>query len=125
MTVEVAADTLPVEAVMRECVVPQLRPGQKLVLDNVRTHKSATLRQLVEAAGCCELHFLPASSPDLSPIEEAFAKVKALVRRAKARTTEAVQRAIGPALDAGTPQSARHFFAHCGYGTATLPCKTL
>jgi hypothetical protein len=124
MTVVGAADRLTVETVLRECVVPQLRPGQKVVLDNVRTHKGAGVRQLIAAAGC-ELHFLPAYSPDLSPIEEAFAKGKAVLRRAKARTSEAVQQAIGPALDAFTAQDARHFFRHCGYGTAKYPCETL
>jgi transposase len=124
MTVEGAADTPVVEAFMRECVVPLLRPGQQVVLDNVRPHKGDGRRQLVEGAGC-QLHSLPASAPDLSPIEEAFATFKAALRRAKARTTEAVQQAVGPALDAITPQDARHFFTHCGYGTATLPCKTL
>ena len=120
MTVEGAADTPVVEAFMRECVAPLRRPGQKVVLDNVRPHKGDGLRQLVEAAGC-QLHFLPAYSPDLAPIEEAFATFKAALRRAKARTAAAVQQAVGPALDAITPQDARHFFTHCGYGTATLP----
>ena len=67
---------------------------------------------------------MPAYAPDLFPIEEAFATCKAVLRRANARTVEAVQQAVGPALDATTPQDARNFFAHCGYGTATLPCKT-
>ena len=117
MTVAGAADTLVVEAFVREWVVPHLRAGQILVLDNVRTHKSDGLRRLVEAAGC-QLRFLPPYSPDLSPIEEAFAKFKALLRRAKARTVAAVVVAIGQALDAITPRDARQFFAHCGYGTA-------
>jgi transposase len=120
MTVVGAADTLTVEAFVRECVVPTLRPGQLLVLDNVRTHKSDELRRLVAAAGC-QVRFLPAYSPDLSPIEEAFSKVKTLLRRAEARTAEALEAAIGPALDAITPQDARHYFAHCGYGTAKQP----
>lgn len=118
MTVQGAADTLTVEAFVREVVVPTLRPGQILVLDNVRTHKSDGLRRLVEGAGC-QVRFLPAYSPDLSPIEEAFSKFKTLLRRAKARTVEAVEAAIGAALDAITPQDARHYFAHCGYGIAT------
>jgi DDE superfamily endonuclease len=124
MTVVGAADPLTGEACVRECVVPTLRPGQLLVLDHVRTHQSAELRRLVAAAGC-QVRFLPASSPDLSPIEEAFAKVKTLLRRAEARTVEALEVAIGPALDAITPQEARHYFAHCGYGIAKQPCKTL
>ena len=118
MTVSGAADTLVVEAFVRAYVVPQLRAGQVLVLDNVRTHKSAGLRRLVEAAGC-QLRFLPPYAPDLSPIEEAFSKVKALLRRAKARTVAAVEVAIGVALDAITPRDARQYFRHCGYGIAT------
>jgi transposase len=117
MTVVGAADTRVVEAFVRECVVPHLRAGQVLVLDNVSIHKSAEVRRLVAAAGC-HLRFLPAYSPDLSPIEEAFAKFKALLRQAKARTVEAVEVAIGHALDAITPRDARQFFAHCGYGIA-------
>lgn len=118
MTVRGAADALTVEAFLRTLVVPLLRPGQILVLDNVATHKGAGVRRLVEAAGC-QLRFLPAYSPDLSPIEEAFAKLKALLRRAKARTAAALDAALGSALDAITPRDARHYFAHCGYGTAT------
>jgi transposase len=120
LTIDGAADALAVEAFVRVCVVPLLRPGQKLVLDNVRTHKGATLRRLVEATGA-QMHFLPPYSPDLSPIEEAFSKFKAALRRAKARTGGAVHQAIGPALDTITPHDARHYFTHCGYGLATLP----
>ena len=117
MTVTGAADTPTVEAFVREFVVPLLRPGQALVLDNVATHKGAGLRRLVEAAGC-QLRFLPAYSPDLSPIEEAFAQLKALLRRAEARTAAALEAAIGDALDAVTPRDARRYFAHCGYEAA-------
>ena len=117
MTVTGAADTPTVEAFVRELVVPLLRPGQIRVRDTVATHKGATVRQLVAGAGC-QRRFLPAYSPDLSPIEEAFAQLKALLRRAKARTAEALEAAIGDALDAVTPRDARHYFAHCGYGTA-------
>ena len=118
MTVRGAADALTVEAFVRELVVPLLRPGQLLILDNVATHKGDRLRRVVEAAGC-QLRFLPAYSPDLSPIEEAFAKLKALLRRAKARTAATLEAAIGAALDAITPRDARRYFAHCGYGIAT------
>jgi len=117
MTVAGAADTPTVEAFVRELVVPLRRPGPLLVLDNVATHKGAVVRQLVADAGC-QLRFLPAYSPDLSPIEEAFAQLKALLRRAKARTAAALDVARGDALGAVTPRHARHYFAHCGYGTA-------
>lgn len=117
MTLAGAADTRAVEAFVRELVVPLLRPGQLLVLDNVATHKSAALRRLVEAAGC-RVRFLPPYSPDLSPIEEAFAHLKALLRQAKARTIEALEAAIGDLLDAISPREARRYFRHCGYGIA-------
>ena len=117
MTVVGAADPLTVEAFVRECVVPTLRPGQRLVLENVRIHQSAERCRLVAAAGC-QVRFLPASSPDLTPIEEACSKCKTVLRRAKARTVAAVETAIGAALDAISPQDAGHYFAHCGYGIA-------
>jgi len=88
------------------------------VLDNVRTHKCDELRRLVEQAGCA-VRFLPAPSPDLSPIEEAFTRHKALLRRAKARPAEALVAAIGGLLDAVTPREARQYFADCRYGIAT------
>ena len=114
LTVRGAADALTVAAFLRTLVVPLLRP----VLDNVATHKGAGVRRLVEAAGG-QLRCLPAYSPDLSPIEAAFAKRKALLRRAKARTAAALDAALGSAREAITPRAACHYFAHCGYGTAT------
>ena len=115
MTLPGAADRLAIAAFVREYLVPQLRPGMQVVWENVKTHKGTVVEELITAAGCT-LHFLPAYSPDRSPIEEACAKVKALLRRAKARTTEAVQHAIGPALDTITAADAHGFFRHCGYG---------
>ncbi len=83
-------------------------------MDNLSAHKSDGVRELVEARGC-EVLFLPSYSPDFSPIEEAFSKLKALLRRAQARTKEALVGAIGRALDAITPEDARGWFGHCGY----------
>ena len=81
------------------------------------------MRELVEAGGC-EVLFLPAYSPDFSPIEEAFSKLKARLRKEKARTTsEALVEAIGRALDAVTAQDARGFFAHCGYPLGARPSR--
>ncbi len=74
------------------------------------------MREIVEGAGC-ELVYLPPYSPDLNPIEPAFLKVKGLVRKAEARTREALIEAIGRALDAITARDARGFFGHCGYPT--------
>ena len=72
------------------------------------------MRELIEARGC-SLLYLPPYSPDFSPIEEAFSKIKALLRKAKARTREALLEAIGRALNAVSAQDARGWFAHCGY----------
>ncbi len=86
-----------------------------MVLDNLVVHKGERrVRELVEERGC-ELLFLPPYSPDLNPIEEAFSKVKGLLRRTEARTCEALIEAMGRALDAVTAEDARGFFGHCGY----------
>ena len=87
-----------------------------MVMDNLSAHKGGRVRELVEERGC-EVLFLPPYSPDLNPIEEAFAKLKALLRRAGARTCEALIEAMGRALDAVTARDARGFFEHCGYRT--------
>ena len=105
------------EAYVEQALAPALRPGQVVVLDNLNAHKGERVRQLVEEAGC-EVLFLPPYSPDFSPIEEAFRKLKALLRRAKARTREVLVEAVGRALDAITPKDAEGWFAHCGYAVA-------
>ncbi len=101
-------------AYIEQILAPALRPGQVVVLDNLAAHKGERIRELVEARGC-ELLYLPPYSPDFSPIEEAFSKVKALLRRAAARTREALVEAIGRALEAVTARDAKGWFAHCGY----------
>jgi transposase len=115
MTLEGATDTAAFESYVEHLLVPTLSPGKIVVIDNLSAHRSGRVRALIEAQGC-EVWFLPAYSPDLSPIEEAFSKLKALLRRAEARTREALQAAIAHALDRITAQDARGFFAHCGYG---------
>jgi transposase len=102
------------EAYLQRALAPSLRPGQVVVMDNLSSHKGSRVRELVEARGC-ELIYLPAYSPDLNPIEEAFAKIKALLRKAAARTREALLEAMGRALDALTANDARGFFEHRGY----------
>jgi transposase len=114
LTVEGAADRLVLEAYVGRVLVPTLRPGQVVILDNLNAHKGEGVRKLIEAAGC-RLLFLPAYSPDFNPIELAFAKVKARLRRTAARTVDALVAAIGEALDAVTAADARGFFAHCGF----------
>jgi transposase len=114
LTVEGAADRLVVEAYVGRVLVPTLRPGQVVILDNLSAHKGDEVRKLIEGAGC-RLLFLPAYSPDFNPIELAFAKVKERLRRTAARTVDALVAAIGEALDAVSAADARGFFAHCGF----------
>ena len=96
---------------------PALRPGQIVVLDNLSVHKGALVRQKIEACGC-RLEFLPAYSPDFNPVEGAFSKLKAFLRRAKARTQLALERAIAKGLATITPADAAGWFAHCGFPIA-------
>ncbi len=113
------------EAYLERGLAPSLRPGQVVVMDNLSAHKGGRVRQIVEGAGC-ELAYLPPYSPDLNPIEEAFSKIKGLMRRAEARTREALVEAMGRALGAVTARDARGFFGHRGYRTMGQPlCPTL
>ena len=114
LVVEGAADRPAFETYVRQLLVPSLRPGQTVVLDNLSVHKSEEMRRLIEEAGCC-LRFLPPYSPDFTPIEQAFAKIKHRLRQAAARTVDDLVAAIGEALDGVTDTDARGFFAHCGY----------
>jgi transposase len=105
------------EAYVESVLAPSLSPGQVVVLDNLSAHKGDRARHLIEGRGA-ELLFLPSYSPDFSPIEEAFSKLKALLRREKARTKKVLLEAIGQALDAITPEDAKGWFGHCGYAVA-------
>lgn len=117
LSIEGPSDTESFGLYLRELLCPALRPGQIVVMDNLSVHKGAWVRELVEGKGA-EVVLLPAYSPDFNPIEEAFSKVKGLLRKAKARTREALFEATHHALSAVTAEDARGFFAHCGYGTA-------
>jgi len=108
------------ETYIEQVLSTALKPGQVVVMDNLAAHKGSKIRELIEAQGC-ELLFLPPYSPDLNPIEEAFAKVKALLRRAGVRTREALVEALGHALEAVTGRDARGFFEHCGYRVLSRP----
>jgi len=108
------------EAYVERVLAPSLSPGRVVVMDNLGAHRGERVRELVEARGC-ELLFLPPYSPDFSPIEEAFSKIKALLRRAAARSREALLEAIGSALSAVTPEDAAGFFGHCGYPLGAQP----
>ncbi len=114
MVLDGATDTLTFEAYVEHCLVPTLRRGQVVVLDNLSAHKGTRVRELISGAGC-ELWYLPSYSPDLSPIEEAFSKLKTLLRRAAARTKEALLDAIGLVLGQITTSDAHGYFTHCGF----------
>jgi transposase len=114
MMLEGAVDTLAFEAYIEQVLVPSLKPGQVVVLDNLSVHKGERVRQMIEAKGC-QVLFLPAYSPDFAPIEEAFSKLKAWLRRLGARTREALEEAIAQALEQITAQDAHGWFWHCGY----------
>jgi len=114
MILEGGVNAVAFEAYIEQVLVPTLRPGQTVVMDNLSVHKVARVQQLIEKRGC-HLLFLPAYSPDFSPIEETFSKVKTFLRRTGARTREALQEAIAQALLTVTPQDACGWFRHCGY----------
>ena len=117
LIIEGSVNALAFEAYVEHILAPSLSAGQIVVLDNLSAHKGARVRQLIEARGC-ELLFLPAYSPDYSPIEETFSKLKTFLRRIGARTHEALQEAIGQALETVTAADALGWFTHCGYQPA-------
>ena len=102
------------EAYLKQVLGPALKKGQVVVMDNLSAHKGAGVRELIEER-CCELIYLPPYSPDLNPIEEAFSKIKSLLRRAEARSRERLVEAMGRAISAVTAREAQGFFEHRGY----------
>ena len=102
------------EAYLKRCLVPELEEGEVMVMDRLPAHKPKRMRELIEQQGC-ELLYLPSYSPDYNPIEEAFSKIKEILRRAAARTREALVEAMGEALSAINPRDAWSFFEHAGY----------
>jgi transposase len=116
LAVEGATNREVFETYVQRVLAPTLRPGQVVVMDNLTAHKGDRVKELIEERGC-QLLYLPPYSPDFNPIEEAFAKIKALVRKAEARTREALVEAIGRGISMVTAEDARGFFDHCGYTT--------
>jgi len=100
---------------VQRCLVPTLKPGDIVVMDNLKPHKATGVREAIEAAGA-KLLYLPPYSPDLDPIELAFAKLKALLRKAAERSIEALWTTIGKLLDQFTPQECAAYLRHDGYG---------
>jgi len=117
MLLQGAVDTAAFVAYLEHVLVPTLRPGQVVILDNLSCHHATAARQVIAAAHCT-LQFLPTYSPDFNPIELAFAKLKTALRTAAARTQAALEAAITTALDTVTPADAQHWFRHCGYSLA-------
>ena len=103
------------KAYVEKILLPTLRPGDVVVLDNLSSHKNQEVRDLVESVGA-ELCFLPPYSPDLNPIEKMWSKVKAILRKLKARTEQALITAIAQALESVTAADAKGWFKSCGYG---------
>ena len=114
MTIEGAADTEVFQAYVREVLVPALRTGDIVIMDNLGAHKNDRTLALIVQAGA-EVRFLPAYSPDLNPIEMMWSKVKSLLRQTQARTHHDLLLAIAAALRAVTAQDALGWFAACGY----------
>jgi len=114
LAVEGATTREVFEAYLEHVLAPTLRSGQVVVMDNLSAHKGGRVKEIIEGRGC-ELIYLPPYSPDLNPIEEAFSKIKGLMRKAGARTHGALIEAMGRALDAVTANDVRGFFGHCGY----------
>ena len=104
-------------AYIEQALVSTLKPGDIVILDNLGSHKGQAVRRAIRAAGA-KLFFLPPYSPDLNPIEQVFAKLKALLRKAAARTSEATWRRIGSLLDCFSPQECAHYLANAGYASA-------
>jgi transposase len=117
MSVEAATDGDTFAAYLDQVLLPvlhQRKPDAVLVMDNLRPHKTPEVQAVLDGSGF-PYRYLPSYSPDLSPIEPGWAKVKAYLRRVAARTVEALQQALAPALDSITTQDAAAFFRHCGY----------
>ena len=115
LMVEGATTARVFEAYVEKVLAPRLRPGQVVVMDNLSAHKGDRVRKLIKERNC-ELVYLPPYSPDLNPIEEAFSKMKVILRKVGARSREALIEAMSKALDTiKASRDARGFFEHCGY----------
>jgi transposase len=116
LAVEGATNREIFEIYVGQVLAPMLRRGQLVVMDNLTAHKGERVRELIEQQGC-QLLYLPPYSPDFNPIEEAFSKIKHLIRKAEARSREGLVEAMGTAISALSAQDACGFFEHCGYRT--------
>lgn len=99
---------------IEQFLVPTLKPGDMVIMDNLSSHKGEKVRELIKSAGA-DLVFLPPYSPDFNPIEKAFAKLKALLRKAAERTVDALWNTIGHIVSLFSPHECANYFAACGY----------
>ena len=114
MTIDGALDGASFLAYVEQVLAPTLSAGETVLMDNVRTHKVAGVKEAIEAKGA-HLVYLPPYSPDFDPIEESFSKIKSILRRIAARTVDALEAAVGEALQSFTPQECMNYFASSGY----------
>jgi transposase len=114
MTIEGATDAEVFRVYVEPVLRPTLRPGDIVIMDHLRAHKAAAIREAIEQTGA-RLQYLPPYSPDLSPIARCWSKLKTALRTAQARTREALEHAIAQALATMTASDARSCFHHCGY----------
>jgi transposase len=115
MTIPEATDGDVFRAYVEQVLCPRLQPGQFVIVDNLSAHKVQGIRELIAAAGAT-LIYLPPYSPDLNPIEQCWAKIKQILRTAKARVGELLEQAIEEALRCISAENAAAWFRHCGYG---------
>jgi transposase len=118
MTLTGAVDTLAFDAYLARVLAPRLRKGDVLVLDNLNVHKASQVQEVAEERGARVLWLAP-YSPDFSPIEQCWSKIKTLLRAAKARTREELEKALACAIDQVTKSDIRGWFKHCGYRVAS------
>ncbi|MDD4061555.1 MAG: IS630 family transposase, partial [Kiritimatiellae bacterium] len=114
LSVDAATDAEIFQAYVQKILVPTLRPGDIVVMDNLGSHKRPAVEKAVVSAGA-RVEYLPAYSPDLNPIEKMWSKIKAHLRAAEARTSRTLHAAIRKAFDSVTPEDAGSWFASCGY----------
>ena len=117
MTVEGAVDTLCFDAYLEQVLAPQLRRGDVVVLDNLGAHRASRIEEVAESRGARVL-WLPPYSPDYSPIEQCWSKIKSYLRGAKARTADALDKALAQAIELVTKADICGWFSHCGYSLA-------
>jgi transposase len=119
MTLTGAVDTLAFDAYLARVLGPRLRKGDVIVLDNLNVHKASQVERVAEERGA-QVLWLPPYSPDFSPIEQCWSKIKALLRAAKARTREELEKALAQAVTLVTKADIRGWFKHCGYKVASV-----